>query len=125
MGAQGFTEPTLAGRSILIVEDEWIILTLLENILDDLGCRVAGAASHIDEAADKLSSLSFDAAILDVNLNGEPTYSLAKMLRDKGKPFVFATGYGPANVPPTLHDVPVIAKPFDRRDLIRALKAVL
>ena len=125
MGAQGFTEPTLAGRSILIVEDEWIITTLLEHILGDMGCRVAGAASHVDEAADKLSSLSFDAAILDVNLNGEPTYPLAEMLRHKGKPFVFATGYGPANVPSALHDVPVIVKPFNQRDLIRALKAVL
>jgi hypothetical protein len=42
----------------------------------------------------KVSSLSFDIAILDVNLNGRQTFPTAEPLNELGVPLVFATGYG-------------------------------
>jgi CheY-like chemotaxis protein len=115
----------IAGRSILIVEDETIVAMLIEDLLEDLGCEVAGIASRLDEAVEKVSALPFDAAILDVNLNGHQTYPLAELLREKGCPFVLATGYGTATLPEGMDGVPVISKPFDLHDLERALTSAL
>lgn len=116
---------SIAGRSIFIIEDESIVAMLIEDILDDLGCEVAGVASRMTEAVEKISSTSFDVAIVDVNLNGDMTYPLAELLQEKGTPFVFATGYGTATLPNALNGVPLISKPFDRCDLEQALQLAL
>jgi CheY-like chemotaxis protein len=115
----------IAGRSIFIVEDESVIAMLLEDFLGELGCVVAGVASRLEEAVEKISALSFDAAIVDVNLNGHQTYPLAELLRKKGCSFVFATGYGAATLPKALDGVPVISKPFTLRDLETAFASAL
>ena len=118
-------EHGIAGRSIFIVEDESVIAMLIEDLLGELGCKVAGVASRLDEAIEKVSALSFDAAIVDINLNGHESYPLAEVLQKNRRPFVFATGYGTATLPKALHDVPVISKPFGRHDLEKALKSAL
>jgi CheY-like chemotaxis protein len=115
----------IAGRSIFIVEDESIVAMLIEDFLEDLGCKIAGVASRLEEAVEKVSTLSFDAAIVDVNLNGDHTYPLAELLREKGHPFVFSTGYGTATLPKALNGVPLISKPFDLHDLEKALTSAL
>jgi CheY-like chemotaxis protein len=125
MGEKALVEQKVAGRSILIVEDESLVTMLLEDILGDLGCEIVGAASRFDEAAEKLSVIAFDLAILDVNLDGRQTFPLAEMLRKRRKPFVFATGYGASTLPERLRNTPVLSKPFDRSDLEQALKAAL
>jgi CheY-like chemotaxis protein len=118
-------EHRIAGRSIFIVEDESMVVMLIEDFLEELGCEVAGVASRLDEAVEKVSALSFDAAIVDVNLNGLETYPLAELMRKMGHPLVFATGYGAATLPKVLDGVPVISKPFDLHDLEKALKSAL
>lgn len=118
-------EPKIAGRSIFIVEDESLVAILIEDLLEDLGCKVAGVASRLEEAVEKLSALSFDAAIIDINLNGNQTYPLAELLREKGRPFVFSTGYGTATLPKGMNGVPLISKPFDLHDLEKALTSAL
>jgi CheY-like chemotaxis protein len=55
-------------------------MMLLEDTLGEIGCEVAGMTSRVDEALEKASSLSFDIAILDVNLAGNPTFDVADFL---------------------------------------------
>ena len=62
------TAPDLSGRRVFLVEDESLIVMLIEDALDDLGCEVAGVASRFDDAVVKARALAFDIAILDVNL---------------------------------------------------------
>src|SRR5262249_57381539 len=50
-------ESSLAGRRVLIVEDEFLVAALIEDILLDNGCEVAGMASRLDEALEKAQSL--------------------------------------------------------------------
>src|SRR5690242_20188617 len=88
----------LAGRRVLVIEDESFVLMLLEDTLAEIGCVVAGTASRVGEALEKVGSLSFDVAILDVNLNGSQTLEVAARLAQAGLPFVFATGYGAAGL---------------------------
>lgn len=115
----------LSGRRVLIVEDESRIAMLIRDTLEDMGCEVVATASRFDDALEKATSLPFDVALLDVNLNGKPSYPIAQALADRGRAFVFATGYGVSNVPEALHKAPVLQKPFMRRDLERALQQAL
>ena len=62
-----------------------------------------------------------DAAILDVNLGGEMVFPLAEALRDRGVPFMFATGYDSWALPPAYADVPRCEKPFDVGRCLRTL----
>ncbi len=43
-------DSTKAASRVLVVEDEYLIRMLLEDMLDDLGYAVAGAASRYAEA---------------------------------------------------------------------------
>lgn len=115
----------LAGRRVLVIEDESMVSMLLQDTLADMGCEVIGVASRFNDAIEKAKSLSFDVAILDVNLNGAHTFPIAEMLAERGRAFVFATGYGAASLPASLHRAPVLQKPFHQRDLERALRAAL
>jgi len=115
----------LAGRRVLIVEDESMVTMLLQDTLADIGCEIAGVAFRYADALAKARSLSFDVAILDVNLNGEHTFPIADALAERALPFVFSTGYGPASLPASLQSAPILQKPFQQRDLERALRAAL
>jgi DNA-binding response OmpR family regulator len=82
----------LAGMRVLVVEDEMMVSMLIEDMLSDLGCKVVGPASRLEEAIALVESHEIDCAVLDVNLGGQPIFPLADILRAKGAPFAFATG---------------------------------
>ena len=115
----------LSGKQVLIVEDEFLVTMLIEDALDNLGCRVAGTAGRFDEALEKACSLAFDVAILDVNLDGRRTFPIAELLAERGRAFVFATGYGTDNLPDALAGTPILPKPFQQSDLEHALRQAL
>ncbi len=117
--------PGLAGRRVLVVEDESMVTMLLQDFLEDLGCEVAGVASRLKEALEKIDSVAFDVAILDVNLNGQQTLAVAQALLARGCAMVFATGYAATSVPPEFRTVPILQKPFQQQDLEQALRAAL
>jgi CheY-like chemotaxis protein len=111
----------LSGLKVLVVEDEMMVSMLIEDMLADLGCTVVGPASRLDEAIALANSADLDCAVLDVNLGGQPIFPLADLLRAKGAPFAFATGYGDAGLRETDRGSPVLQKPFREGDLARVL----
>jgi CheY-like chemotaxis protein len=110
-----------SGRRILVVEDEFLIRMLLEDMLDELGYSIAGVAGRLSEAADLAKSSEFDVAILDVNLDGEDVYPVAEILAGRGLPFLFVTGYGGRGLPDAYRERPTLQKPFQIEDLDKAL----
>jgi CheY-like chemotaxis protein len=114
---------TLQGLRVLVVEDEALVSMLLEDMLADHGCEVAATASRISQALDLVADggLTFDAAILDVNLGGEPIFPVAEALAARGAPFVFATGYGAGGLPESWRSRPTLQKPFSHDDVGKAL----
>ena len=115
----------LNGLRILIVEDEAAISLLLEDMLLDFGCEVVGPAGRLAAALDLAATESFDLAILDVNVAGEPIYPVAEALQERKVPFVFSTGYGSAGIKDTFRDRPVVQKPFAQSDLRQRLLTAL
>jgi CheY-like chemotaxis protein len=118
--------PSLVGRRILVVEDEMMIAMLVEDMLSELGCSVIGPAHSLDTALDlALTEAGIDAALLDVNLGGQPVFAVADALRAKGVPAIFSTGYGDAGLRDVDRGSPVLQKPFRAADLARALNDAL
>ena len=117
--------PALAGRRVLVVEDESMVTMLLQDFLEDMGCEVVGVASRLEEALEKIDTLTFDVAILDVNLNGQQTLPVAQALRARGRAFVFATGYAATTMAAEFRTAPILQKPFQQEDLERALRSAL
>lgn len=115
----------LSGRRIFIVEDEMMVAMLIEDMLADLGCKTVGPARRIEEALSMAAESAIDAAVLDVNLNGQETYPVADILRRRGIPFVFATGYGAMGLAERFREAPTLQKPFQERDLARLLAQAL
>src|SRR3712207_954447 len=100
MGMAARFEEPLAGRRVLVVEDEYFIADDIARALRKLGAEVVGPLASRDEALDAFSSgQSIDAAVLDINLRGDAVYPVADALRGRKVPFVFATGYDPATIP--------------------------
>ncbi len=114
---------SIAGTRVLVVEDELMIRMLLQDMLADLGCKLAGEAGRIDEALTLAKQTEFDVAILDVNLNGQPISPVVDVLIERGLPFVFATGYGQRGVPEAYRRTPTLQKPFQAEALAQAIKA--
>jgi CheY-like chemotaxis protein len=117
----------LEGLRVLVVEDETLVAMLLEDMLADHGCVVAATASRIGQALEHIAdeALDLQAAILDVNLAGQPSFPLAEALAAKGVPFVFATGYGAGGLPETWRDRPTLQKPFSHDEVGRMLKVAV
>ena len=103
-----------AGR-IMIVEDEVLIAMVLVDHLQELGLVAVGPYSRVADALKVEGEV--DAAILDVNLAGESVYPVADMLKARGVPFLFMTGYGSASIDPRFADVPVLQKPIEAKTL--------
>jgi CheY-like chemotaxis protein len=107
----------LSGRRILVVEDEMMVLLAIEDMLTDLGCEAVAAAATVDQALALIDAQGFDAAMLDVNLNGRKSYPVADVLTRRGVPFAFATGYGDHGRDGHYSDRPVLRKPFRQSEL--------
>lgn len=108
---------------ILIVEDEYLVAMMLEEMLGDLGYEVAHIARTLEEAVAAAAQPQVDIAILDLNLNGERSTPVAEALAARGTPFIFATGYGRAGLEGSFAEAPTLQKPFREEDLERALRA--
>ena len=109
---------------VLVVEDEYLIRMLLEDMLADLGYEIAAAVGSIAEASDVAAKGEFDVAILDVNLDGKEIYPVADILMKRGLPFVFVSGYGEGSLPPDYRGRPALQKPFQIERLRTALAAL-
>ena len=109
-------------KRVLIVEDEGLISMLLEELMERMGYEVAAVSSTLEEALELARTVSVDFAMLDINLNGKESFPVAAVLRGRGIPFLFATGYGDSVLASEFSDVLVVEKPFSRDALRQALE---
>jgi len=119
------SKPELLNRKVLVVEDEMMIAMLIEDMLDEFGCKLIGPATNVPSALELIGKEQVEVAVLDLNLDGQDTYAIADVLRQKKVPFIFATGYGSTGLRKEYGNRPVLQKPFQARDLEAALVQAL
>lgn len=84
--------------SILLVDDDRVVLNLLAEGLRGLGYQVDVALSA-EEALQLTEERAYDLAVLDVRMPGRSGLELARVMRDNGRPpFVFLSAYGDETV---------------------------
>jgi len=116
------TEGGLFGFQVFVVEDELVVSIMLEDMLAEFGCIVAGMAATVDDAmAQIVATPMIDAAILDVNLGGETIFPVADVLAARQIPFVFSTGYPSAELTRRYPSSRILAKPYASEALAEVL----
>ena len=113
----------LAGKGVLIVEDEMLPALDMEMAIEDEGGLPLGPIQTVEDGldfvadADRLASI--DVAILDVNLHGTEVFPLAAVLRERGVPFLFHTGHASkAELQQRFPGAPVCPKPMMMNQLL-------
>jgi len=102
-----------------------LVAWLLEDMLADLGYAIVGPASSVNQALAMIDAEVIDAAVLDVNLNGQMSYPIADVLAARSVPFVFSTGYDKDTLLDGYRIFPVLQKPFHRSQLSVVLAKML
>lgn len=116
------SEPLLAGCKVLVVEDEYFLADDICRALRRAGAVVVGPFRELSEGTAAVEATpDLSSAVLDVNLDGTMVFPLADMLRGRGIPFVFTTGYDEGAIPAAYRDVPRYEKPVDAGSVARVL----
>ncbi len=121
----GHRPRSLAGRRLLMVEDEVLVGMMAKRILEDLGATVLGPYGGLADGLAAARSERFDGALLDFNLAGELADPLADLLITHGVPFVFITGYQRDSIDRRYANIPVLPKPLESETLERILVSLL
>ena len=115
----------LDGLRVLVVEDVAVLAWQVRDILTEAGAAVVGPALSVADALGLLAGCEVDAAVLDMNLNGEPADLIADALAAGGIPFLFLTGYGSGVAQGRHAGRRTLGKPFRAAILVQALAGLM
>jgi DNA-binding NtrC family response regulator len=114
--------PPLAGRRVLVLEDEYFLADELAQLLDRAGAVVVGPFGRVADALTAIEGAGeLHLGILDVNVRGDRSYPVAEALTARGVPIVFMTGYGSPAIDAAWAATPKCRKPLDTERFLQAL----
>ena len=116
---------SLAGRAVLVVEDNGLLCCVIEETLREAGCTVVGPYARLPEAMAALPTADIDVALLDINLRGVLVSPLADQLERRGVPFLLTSAYPSDEVPHALQAAMQLRKPYTDEDLLERLAALI
>ena len=114
----------LAGRFILLIEDEPLIALDVERVLRSAGAKIL-AAGYLESALYTTEHPAISAAVVDLRLGDTNSMSVCRRLRHLQVPFVDHTAYPAVLVASEWPEVPVIVKPADPGQIVNALVSLL
>ena len=97
----------------------------LEALLTEMGHHVVGPAARMAEALEFAKNAIIDFAVLDINLAGIPSFPVADILRQRGVPFFFASGYGAEGLVEEYRHEITLRKPYEFQELKQAIAALV
>ncbi|MER9120962.1 response regulator [Mesorhizobium sp. M0954] len=116
----------LLNSSIFIGEDDFSLASELRDAFVKAGATVNYPADTIEDALDVImSSAVIDAAVLNVNLQGEATFAAAEHLQRRQIPFVFLQGFNASNIPETFRNTARFEKPVDVDRMTEVMEALV
>lgn len=114
----------LRGKHVLIVEDSGLLCCMLEELLRQAGCELAGPFTSLPEAMSAIEQ-PLHAALLDVRIRGELVSPLAERLERRGVPMLVTSAYRQDEIPRSLQGAAFLRKPFTEEDVLQKLGALL
>lgn len=116
-------------KKLLILEDNWMMRNMIEEVAVSLGIEVTGTATSWDETVHLLTAQTPDFAIVDININGSTDgIGVARHLKDKKIPFLFLTAYKDIETiteAAELSPLSYLIKPVTPENLVAALMVAL
>ncbi|RVH29272.1 response regulator [Sinorhizobium meliloti] len=114
-------------KTVLIVEDEFLIAIDLKLLLERRGWWVLGPAATVEEALGLLDDELPAVALLDVTLRDGSVTQLAEVLCERNVPFVVASAYRRPELigGEILAGAPNVGKPTEERRLLTMLEQVI
>jgi DNA-binding response OmpR family regulator len=112
-------------KRVLIVEDEAMISMMIEDMVLDFGSEIVGPAARLDHALTLALQAEIDIGILDINVDGTVVFPVADVLRFRGIPFIFATGYDFRSLPERFRGSPTLSKPFSYENFAELLRSLM
>jgi len=110
---------------VLLVEDEFMVAMLTEDMLCDLGYEIDLSVADLTAGLQAAATRQFDVGVLDINLRGSLSYPIADILIERGIPFIFASGYTAHGMDARYAQAPTIQKPFTMAALGQTLARAL
>lgn len=116
-------------RRVLVVDDEEIVRSLLQQIVKEAGYDVVTAASG-QEALDKVSRMNINAVFLDVNMPGISGIDVLRELTANWPDICVIMATGVADTQTAVEAMKLgaygyITKPFNRNDIVLALQRAI
>jgi CheY-like chemotaxis protein len=108
-----------------VVEDEFLVLMMIEGILVDRGFKDITTANTVAQSLALISGEKFDAAMIDVKLRDEYSYTVADALIAQGIPFFFCTGNSASDLREEYRSYPSLRKTFDDSGLTKMFDQIL
>jgi CheY-like chemotaxis protein len=108
-------------RTVLVVDDDPLVLNLTADTLRDLGCEVHTVASGAEALAKVKANRTITVLITDVNMPGVGGYELAERVkreRDDVKIILISGAETEGN------GLPLVRKPLMDRELVRVMKDI-
>lgn len=114
--------PTLDGLSLLLVEDDDLVAFTVEEMLLQANATAVVLAADVPTALAALAEGRFDAAIVDINLAGQPSWPVAAELRRLGIPYLTVTGYTDEQ-----HELmgKLLPKPYSMQQMLEAVASLV
>jgi DNA-binding NtrC family response regulator len=114
----------LAGKTILVVEDDFLVGHDLRAFLEGAGAAVVGPVGDVTQACTVARERDIDGAVLDVRLWDQTAAPVAIELATRELPFIVVSAYSPEHIPPAMRDAAYLAKPVRRLDLVDVASAM-
>jgi DNA-binding response OmpR family regulator len=116
-GSSSPASSLLRGARVLIVEDNWVIASSMQSLVEDVGMVVTGAVATAREAERLARDHLPDTAIVDVKLRDDMAFDLIQRLHDLGTRVIVVSAISITSV----HAAFILQKPFRNEELLGAL----
>jgi DNA-binding NtrC family response regulator len=113
----------LSGRTILIVEDAYLIALEAQRMVEEAGAAQVLLCSTVDDLRSLLAAeVPIDICILDLKLGQEDATPLIEVIASRGIVLLVATGL---DTPRPDSEVPVLKKPYQENEFIDAIRRAI
>ncbi|HLG47753.1 MAG TPA: response regulator [Reyranella sp.] len=117
--------PSLRGKRILVVEDEFVTGELLRRCIEGAGGIAIGPASTAEAAIDLAVREQPHAVLLDVSLLAGSSVQVVRHLKASGVPYAVLTGHAAASLPAELQAALCLEKPIAPGPLVAVLAGLV